>query len=150
LEESEDARALNDGTPEQIAYQELQCYTLAHREPGFIHQHVVDAWAAQHADESTKPIALTFALIGLCLHIERGFTGRQVQRVHMELGKRKRAWPSFTLPCDRGSHTASRVMAAPAGPERDMAIDAWCGSVWEAFKESHRAVAELLAEHGIA
>jgi hypothetical protein len=41
---------------EQQAYDELQCYTLGHSDPGFIHQHVVDAWAAQHADERTKPI----------------------------------------------------------------------------------------------
>jgi hypothetical protein len=49
---------------EQDAYDELQCYTLAHPDPAFLHQHVVDAWAAQHADERTKPIGLTFVLIG--------------------------------------------------------------------------------------
>lgn len=136
-------------TPEQQAYEELQCYTLGHGGPGFIHQHVVDAWAAQHADEQTKPIGLTFALVGLYLHVERGFSGRQVQRVHMKLGQRRRTWPSFPLPRERGSVTASQVMAAPAGPERDISIDSWCASVWGAFSDSHRAVAELLQQHGI-
>ena len=84
---------------EQLAYEELQCYTLGHGDPGFIHQHVVDAWAAQHADEQTKPIGLTFALIGLYLHVERGFSGRQVQRVHMILSQYERTWPSST--CNR-------------------------------------------------
>ena len=134
---------------EQGAYDELQCYTLAHADPAFIHQHVVDAWIAQHADERTKPIALTFALVGLYLRLERGLSGRQVQRVHMALARHKRSWPSFALPRDRGSVTASQVIAAPAGPERDKAIDAWCASVWGAFRESRQAVARLLEQQGI-
>ncbi len=134
---------------EQQACDGLQCYTLEHGGSGFIHQHVVDAWAAQHADEQNKPIGLTFALVGLYLHVERGFSGRQVQRVHMKLGQRKRTWPSFPLPRGRGSVTASHVIAAPAGPERDQAIDFWCASVWGAFSDSHRAVVELMQYHGI-
>jgi hypothetical protein len=137
------------GVSEQQAYDELQCYTLGHGGLKFIHQHVVDAWAAQHADERTKPIGLAFALIGLYLHIEKGYSGRQVQLVHMKLGRRKQDWPSFPLPRERDSVTVVQVMAAQAGPERDKAIDAWCASVWEAFSESHRAVAELLKHHGI-
>lgn len=134
---------------ERQAYDELQCYTLEHGGPGFIHQHVVDAWAAQHADVNTKPIGLTFALVGLYLHVERGFSGRQVQAVHMKLGQRKRTWPSFPLPSERGSMTASQVMAAQAGPERDVAIESWCASVWGAFSDSQQAIAELLKQHGI-
>ncbi len=135
------------GHVERDAYDELQCYTLAHGDSAFIHQHVVDAWIAQHADERTKSIALTFALVGLYLHVEKGFSGRQVQETHMNLAQHKRNWPSFTLPRERGSITASGVMAKDAGPERDQAIDEWCASVWEAFRESRQAVVELLAEH---
>jgi Family of unknown function (DUF5946) len=137
------------GPAERDAYDELQCYTLAHGGSAFIHQHVVDAWTAQHSDAATKPIALTFALVGLCLHLERGFSGRQVQRAHMALARHRGDWPSFPLPDDRGSVTASQVMSAPAGPERDGAIDAWCASVWNAFRLSHHAVAALLKQHGI-
>jgi hypothetical protein len=135
---------------EQDAYNELQCYTLAHRDPAFIHQHVVDAFAAQHANEETKPIALTFALVGLCLHVEKRYSGREVQRAHMALARHKRRWPVFALPRHRGSLTAIQVVSAPAGPERDEAIHAWCASVWDAFRNSHRVVVELLREHGIA
>jgi hypothetical protein len=131
------------------AYEELQCYTLAHGGTGFIHQHVVDAWTAQHADERTKPIALAFALVGLYLHVEKSLPGRQVQLAHMALARRKRSWPSFALPKERGAMTVEQVMAAPPGPERHRAIDAWCVSVWEAYRESHGAVAELLRQHGI-
>ena len=64
----------------------------------------------------------------------------------MEPARRRRRWPSFPLPADRGGVTARQVMAAPPGPERDRAIDEWCESVWAAFADSHRAVAELLRE----
>ncbi len=140
---------MNAAPSELAAYDELQCYTLAHGGEAFIHQHVVDAWIAQHADERTKPIALTFALVGLYLHLERGFSGRQVQRVPMALGKHKKGWPSFELPRERGSVTALQAVAEAPGPERDRTIDAWCASVWAAFRESHQAVAALLKQHGI-
>lgn len=128
---------------ERAAYDELQSYTLARGDREFIHQHVVDAWAAQHADERTKPIALTFALVGLYLHVEKGYSGREVQRAHMVMARRKRDWPSFPLPRGRGSVTARIVMAKQAGPTRDCAVDEWCASVWEAFGESRKAVAEI-------
>ena len=131
------------------AYNELQAYTLGHGDPRFIHQHVVDAWAAQHANQHTKPIALTFALVGLYLHLERGFTGRQVQLAHMALGVQRRPWPSFPLPHDRGSVTARDVLGAPPGPERDQAIDAWCASVWDTFRENREAIADLVKQRGI-
>ncbi len=138
------------GSSEQDAYDELQCYTLERGDATFIHQHVVDAWAAQQADEHSKPIGVTFALVGLYLHLERGFSGGQVQQAHMALARRPRDWPSFFLPHDRGPVDATQVVAAPAGAERDAAIDAWCASVWAAFHDSHQAVAELLQRHGIA
>ncbi|HWP45859.1 MAG TPA: DUF5946 family protein [Candidatus Limnocylindrales bacterium] len=139
----------DDRSSELEAYHELQCYTLAHGDPAFIHQHVVDAWTAQQANEQTKPIALTFALVGLYLHIEKGFSGRQVQRVHMALARSKRNWPSFALPRERGSITVRQVMATPAGPGRDKAIEAWCVSVWDAFRGSHEEVVDLLRQYGI-
>ncbi len=135
--------------PGQDAFAELCCYTLGLLDASFIHQHVVDAFTAQNADEQTKPIAITFALIGLYLHIEKQFSGRQVQRAHMKLAQHKGTWPVFPLPAERGAITAVQVLAAPAGPERDRAIGAWCNSVWQAFRESHNTVAHLLREHGI-
>lgn len=134
---------------EQHAYDELQAYTLTKGDVQFIHQHVVDAWAAQHADAHTKPIGLTFALVGLYLHLERGFSGREVQHAHMKLAKHGRDWPSFPFPHNRGPISAVDVMAAPAGAERDQAIHDWCAAVWGAFRESHQAVPELLSRYGL-
>ena len=134
---------------EELAYEALQFYTLARTDPAFIHQYVVDAWALQHADERTKPIKIAFALVGLYLHVERGFSGRQVQRVHTALARNSLTWPTFALPAQRGSLTVSQVIAAAAGPERDRAIDAWCASVWDAFRENRPVVIELLDQHRI-
>lgn len=131
------------------AYHELSAYTLTHGDLTFIHQHVVDAWAAQHAVEGGKPIGLTFALAGLYLHLEKGFSGRQVQRAHMEMGRQKRQWPRLDLPPHRGVVTALHVMAAPQRPPRDKAIDDWCRSVWEAFSANRQAVDALLRDYGI-
>lgn len=137
-------------TVEEKAYDELQFYTLARADSRFIHQHVVDAWAAQNADRRTKPITLTFALVGLYLHVEKGLAGRQVQRVHRTLARRRRSWPSFLLPRQRGSLTASSVINATEGSERDAAIDTWCEEVWSAYGDNRKTVAELLASEGIS
>jgi hypothetical protein len=124
-------------------FHELCGYTLSLGDPAFVHQHVVDAFAAQTADHRTKPIKLAFALIGLYLHVERGFSGRRVQQVHMKLARRRRSWPTFELPASRGAWTVRDVLAAPAGLERLRAISAWAAAVWQAFHTSHGVVKTL-------
>ncbi len=125
---------------EQANLDELYFYTLAHPDPSFIHQHAIDAYAAQHAEAGTKPIRLAFALIGLYLHLEKGYSGRQVQRAHMQMAGTRRAWPQFKLPAQRGSMSVADVVAAPPGRQRDAAIERWCACVWEAWSENHSAV----------
>ena len=128
------------------AYDEVYVYTMGRDRETFILQHAVDAYAAQMATEDSKPIRVIFALIGLYLHVEKGFTGLQVQRVHMQLGRKKRRWPAVSLPPNRGTMTAVDVLASPEGAERDAAIDAWCRSVWTAYRESRATIIALLRE----
>lgn len=132
----------------RAAYDEVYVYTMSR--PGFILQHVVDAFAAQTASEDTRPIAVVFALVGLYLRVEKHFDGRRVQQVHKQLGDRKRPWPAVHLPDDRGSMSAADVLAAPVGAERDKAIDDWCHSVWTAFGANREMVIALLREYQIA
>jgi hypothetical protein len=129
--------------PDRDKYDELSYYTLSHSDPSFIHQHIVDAFTAQTAEEKIKPIAITFALIGLYLHIEKRFTGRQVQLAHMRMGRDKKPWPHVRLPKNRGEITVSDVLLAPAGKARDEMIHKWCRSVWSAYEENHRAIGDL-------
>jgi len=134
---------------EEQAYHEVSAYTLTRGDPEFIHQHVVDAWAAQHARPDRKPIGVFFALAGLYLHVERGYTGRAVQRAHFELARHPEPWPVGPLPATRGAITALDVVAAPEGAERDAMIHAWAQAVWEAFAECRGPVVELLRRRGI-
>jgi hypothetical protein len=131
----------------RAAYDEVYVYTMGR--PGFILQHVVDAFAVQTANDAGKPIGVVFGLVGLYLRVEKQFSGRQVQKAHMELGRRKREWPRVYLPQARGSMTVSDVLAAPAGAERDIAIDDWCRSVWTAFGANRQTIIALLREYGI-
>ena len=60
-------------------FHQLSFYTLAHPDKKyFIHQHAVDTYQAQMADENTKPITIIFFLLGLYLYHEKNYTGRQV------------------------------------------------------------------------
>ncbi len=129
------------------AYHELYAYTMGR--PRFILQHVVDANIAQKASAASKPIGVIFALAGLYLHLERGFTGAQVQQAHKILGERKREWPAIQLPEQRGVITPRDVMALPEGAERDAAIDRWCQSVWNEFQDSRNIIIGLLQEYKI-
>lgn len=133
----------------QELYHQLAFYTLNHGDKAFIHQHVVDAFAAQNADHSTKPITLIFALVGLYKYIEKGFSGRQVQQFHMLMAKRKQAWPQITLPSNRGQITVADVLAAVAGVERDEVIRKWCESVWSAYHASHETIKNLETTYAI-
>jgi hypothetical protein len=117
------------------AYHRLCAYTLSLGDPEFVHQHVVDAHAAQTASAESKPIGVAFALVGLYLHLERGLTGREVQQAHMKLARSGPPWPAFPLPLEdeRGAMTAGDVLAVPEGQLRAAAIDEWCRSVWGAW-----------------
>ena len=128
-------------------YDQLAFYTLAHPDPSFIHQLVVDAYTAQNADESTKPIAVVFALIGLYLHLEKGYTGKQVQRAHMQLANRSKTWPNLPIPSERGEIRIEQVLEAEPGSDRDAMIERWCASVWNSWLGSRPAITTLAREH---
>jgi hypothetical protein len=130
---------------EEDLQHELMYYTLAHGDPAFIHQHAVDAYAVQNATEDSKPISVMFGLIGLYLHLERGFTGRQVQRAHMQLGTPRRTWSMPALPEHRGVIRVADVLDSPPGEKRDAMIDAWCKSVWVACESLNGQIGETVA-----
>lgn len=126
---------------------QLSSYTLGLRGAEFSHQYVVDAYALQHAGGSSTPIGIFFALVGLYLASERGFSGREVQRAHGLLAERKRKWPTFTVPAKQAAMTVNDVLAAAAGPLRDAAIRQWASAVWAAWKDEHARVRQLVHEY---
>lgn len=128
-------------------YDEVYVYSMGR--PGFLLQHVVDAFAVQNATVESKRIGIVFGLVGLYLHVEKNFSGTQVQKAHMQLGRNKREWPSILLPEDRGAITVLDVLKTPEGDERDLAIHEWCRSVWLAFKANRGVIVELLLDYRI-
>jgi hypothetical protein len=124
---------------------ELNAYTLTRgdRETAFIHQLQVDAYGAQHVAVGQPSIGPAFALIGLYLTCERGFTGRQVQHTHMLLARRSKSWPRFAPPPSTGHVTVLDVMQAPPGEERDTALRRWGCSVWRAWDHEHERIRSL-------
>ena len=128
-------------------YDELCAWSFQNEGERFVHQHVVDAWMAQRADATTKPIGLVTALTGLCLHVDHGWSGRQVQRAHMKIASRKREWPRFELPAKRGALGPSEVLRAD---DRAKAISEWAVAVWQEYAPMNRMKVEaLLREDGL-
>jgi hypothetical protein len=117
----------------------------------FILQHVVDAQIAQTAPAINPPsTGVIFSLAGLYLHVEKGFSGIQVQNAHRVMGRSKCSWPNVDWPTKRGDMTAETVLAMPVGQARDDAIHEWCKQVWAAFSANRHMVASLLAKSDIA
>lgn len=128
----------------QELFDQLCFHTMNLGDARFIHQHAVDAYAVQEAGEDTKPIAVVFGLAGLYLYLERGFTGRQVQRTHMRMARLRRTWPRLALPVERGAMTIVDVVKAEPGEALDRAIHEWCVAVWGAYHASRGEIASLL------
>jgi len=130
---------------DQQLFEDLCAYTLSLRAPFFLHQNAVDAFAAQHVEEDTKPIKTVFALLGLYLTLEKEFTGRQVQLAHMRLAKHRKDWPQLPPTPESTAIAVASVLAAEPGPSRNGAIRKWCEAVWQTW-QPHREVIVRLAQ----
>lgn len=127
-------------------YHALCAYTLGLGDPEFIHQHVVDAYAAQVAGREGKSIGLTFALVGLFLHCELGWTGRRVQLAHMTLARQKKIWPEFVRPSGTADQTWVDVVLHSEGDARKRAISSWACAVWAWWRPAHFQVAAFVKD----
>ena len=140
-------RGVTAAPSDQDIYNELAFYTLELRDPEFIHQHVVDAYAVEHAGPETKPIAIVFGLMGLYLHLEKEFTGRQVQRAHMQMARKRKHWAALPMPeHHRAAMRIADVLAAPPGPERNAMIRRWCQAVWQDWQHARPHIEALARE----
>jgi len=128
---------------EQELFDELAFDTLSRGDAAFVHQNCVDAFAAQHADARTKPMKIVFAVMGLYLHLEKGFTGRQVQLAHMRMARQRKEWPRIPAPAARADVTVADVLRAAPGAERDAMIERWCGAVWDTWQPQREAIVSL-------
>ena len=135
---------------EQDLYNELTLYTLELRDPEFLHQNVVDAYAVQHAGPDSKPIAIVFGLMGLYLHLEKNYTGRQVQRAHMQMARKRKQWTAPPIPGRQGAPIRiAEVVAAAPGLERNAMIRLWCDAVWQDWQHARPEIAALARDLGL-
>jgi hypothetical protein len=127
-------------------YNDLMCYTVANQDSAFIHQHAVDAYAAQHASGTTRNIAVAFGLIGLYLALEKGFTGKQVQLAHMQIARVRKDWPRLEPPTRPAGITVRDVLEAGSDAEKDRIIHEWMAAVWESWADRQEWVREKTDE----
>jgi hypothetical protein len=91
-----------------------------------------------------KPIRTAFALIGLYLTFECGYTGKEVQRAHMVLGKINRQWPSFNPPIEKSTMTVLDVVQKVTKGNYEEPINAWGKSVWALWSTEHENIGKLV------
>jgi len=126
---------LSEGKECRDLYDELAFYTLKHPDQRyFIHQLIVDAYGAQHITKDSKPVAIFAALVGLYLFAEKGFTGKEVQDMHVKLGNKMKEYKLSTIASEKASINIADVLAIKEGIERDEMIKAWARAVWQMWK----------------
>lgn len=134
----------NASNPCRQLYDELTAFTQTGGDNDFIHQTAFDSYTAQHLGPKLKPIGGAFALIGLYMAFERGYTGRQVQLAHMALGNTRRDWPRFVSPQGQTVLTVADVVRGLSQENYRQRINAWGKAVWDWWKPEHERVAELI------
>jgi len=109
---------------------------------GALHQLTEDAYSAQHAGARVPAIGMAFALIGLHLALDDGWSGNAVRAAHQFLAARHNEWPHFEPPSTPASLTIAHVAGSPTPEEHASRVRAWSASVWESWSAQHAAVRE--------
>ena len=121
-----------------LVHGELMGFQMQHPVMLRYHQMTADAYAAQHAGGTAPLLRVGYALAGLWLSIEHGFSGEDVRSIHRRMGRPTAAWPMFEPP-EAGQPWLTVVDVAEAGvrvhSERGhaKAVSAWAESVWETW-----------------
>ena len=59
----------------------------------------------------SRSITTVFGLIGLYLALEKGYTGKDVQRAHMQIARLRKDWPRLESPGQPAGLTVMDVLA---------------------------------------
>lgn len=109
------------------------------------HQVCVDAYGAQHVGPDSQARGVAFALNGLYLVFERGFTGTQAREAHGYLANTVEpgSWPAFEPPDAVGGVTVFDVAMAGSPDEHIARVQEWGRAAWAAWRHVHAEVAEM-------
>lgn len=125
-------------------YGEIVSYSAQHPvQLGTWHQTCVDAFTAQHVGPHTAALGITFALNGLYLVYERGFSGFQVREAHGYLANTFDEWVRYEPPENVGAITAFDVALASDPDEHIDLVRRWGQEVWSAWERVHDLIATL-------
>ncbi len=84
------------------------------------------------------PITVAFGLIGLYLALEKGYTGREVQKAHMKIAKIHKDWPFLEPPLRHAGLTATDVVREETDTQKETMIRKWMEAVWEIWEDRHQ------------
>jgi hypothetical protein len=104
-----------------------------------VHRLIVDAYMSQHPGFATPAGRRSVAvhLVGLCLVLERGVTGRAVGESLGRVFPDKRDIPPLGPVPWLGELTVASVRGAPDLPAHAQLARAWAESVWKAWTPFH-------------
>ena len=125
-------------------YDQLSAFTQSLGDTAFIHQLVVDSYTAQHFGPKIKPIGISFALIGLDLVFEHGYSGKAVQLAHMQIARTRHQWPVFVPPAQKGTLTVMDVVPDLNTENYQDRIYRWGKSVWQQWNLEHEYIEGLI------
>jgi hypothetical protein len=117
---------------------------------GRVHRTLVDCYALQHPDRyCASAKSLMAHLGGLCCAVERGGDPEAYRALQASLNGNP-ALGRPEVPAQRGAVTLADVLRA-AGPEEHVqAVEAWAGSVWDAYAPLHPWARGWLTSHEAA
>lgn len=134
-----DAPAIDASAACQLVEQEVMGFQGQHPVMLRYQQLTADAYAAQHAGGDAPLMRTGYALAGLWLSIEHGFSGEDVRSIHRRMGRPTAAWPMFEAPVPPQPwltvvDVAEAGVRVPSDRGHAMAVDAWAESVWETWQ----------------
>ena len=125
-------------------YFELACWTLVQsRTSG---SSTSTRWMRMRRStqgEEHARLRLYLVFIGLYLAQEKGYTGLQVQRAHVKIGRTRRDWPRLEPPEHPAELTVMDVLQVGTDAEKEEMLLRWAASVWQSWEHRHQWVREM-------
>jgi len=114
---------------------------------GQVHQLTVDAYAAQHAGGNHRDKSVVIHLCGLHFVLDRGLRPTAVAPLLQRLAESVKTWPHFGPPVAPWAMTIFDVGITESVPDHTRMVRAWAASVWQAWKEHHEQIKNLVVQH---
>ncbi|MGB7859193.1 MAG: DUF5946 family protein, partial [Acidimicrobiia bacterium] len=92
-------------------------------------------------------LGVAFALIGLRLSLDDGWSGNQVRDVHRSLAAMALDWPEFAVPEQPATMTIFDVALADSEEAHADLVTRWAGAVWASWRARHDDIETLISQY---